>query len=145
GEQLLETALVLADDFGFRAAVASGDPATMASALRNHAGRIGADGAVLLGPDGRWLAGLDGASPAWRDDVLAPALAQAEADGFSLAVLPVDGGLYQVALIPVMAPQRIGWVGIGSAFDDAYASDFRVLTGLDASFVQAGQGGLAVY
>mgnify|MGYP005748629141 CR=1 FL=1 len=145
GEQLLETALVLADDFGFRAAVASGDPATMASALRNHAGRVGADGAVLLGADGRWLAGLDDASPAWRGEALAPVLAQAEAEGFALAVLPVEDRLYQLALIPVMAPQRIGWVGIGSSFDDAYAGDFRVLTGLDASFVRAGPAGPAVY
>lgn len=145
GEQLLETALVLADDFGLRAAVASGDPATMDSALRNHASRVGADAAILLGPDGRWLAGLDGTGPDWGGAALSQAVARAESEGFALAVLPADGRLHQLALIPVMAPQRIGWVGIGSTFDGAYAGDFRALTGLDVSFVQAGQGGLSVY
>ena len=145
GEQLLETALVLADDFGLKAAVASGDPATVESALRNHASRVGADAAVMLGPDGRWLAGLQGESPGWQGQSLAVAVASAEAEGFSLTVLPVDGRLYQLALIPVMAPNRIGWVGIGTAVDSDYASDFRALTGLDASFARAGAGGLDVF
>src|SRR5690606_13250748 len=49
------------------------------------------------------------------------------------------------ALIPVMAPNRIGWVGIGTAVDSDYASDFRALTGLDASFARAGAGQLDVF
>jgi len=145
GEQLLETAMVLADDFGLKAAVASRDPATVESALRNHASRVGADAAVMLGPDGRWLAGLQGESAGWRGEALANAVTVAEAEGFSLTVLPVDGKLYQLALIPVMAPNRIGWVGIGTAVDAGYASDFRALTGLDASFARAGNGRLQVY
>lgn len=50
-EQLLQSASVLADDFGFRAAVASGDVPTMQSALRNHAARMSAQTALLLSPD----------------------------------------------------------------------------------------------
>ncbi|MBB6366589.1 hypothetical protein FHR56_001702 [Xanthomonas sacchari] len=52
-EQLLQAASVLADDFGFRAAVTSGDVPTMQSALRNHAARVRAPSALLLSADGQ--------------------------------------------------------------------------------------------
>lgn len=143
-EQLLETALVLADDFGFKAAVASGDPATMASALRNHASRVGAEAGVLLAPGGEWLAGLEGASPAWRDGALEGLVSTATDEGYSLSVVAVDGRLYAMALIPVLAPNQIGWVGIGSTIGDAYARDFKALTRLDASFVRESPQGLEV-
>jgi diguanylate cyclase (GGDEF)-like protein len=144
--QLLETALVLADDFGFKAAVASGDRATMESALRNQAGRIGADAALLLSPDGQWRAGLaDAGTPAAQLAAIAPMLADAQEQGFALSVVPMAGRLRVMALLPVMAPDQIAWVAIGSDFGDAYAGDFRALTRLDASFVRRESGRLAVY
>ena len=134
--QLLESTVVLADDFGFKAAIASGDRETMESALRNQASRIGADAALLLAPEGEWRAGLEGADAARQRAAIEPLLVQARDEGFALSVVPMDGRLYVMALLPVMAPDQIAWVAIGSAFDDAYASDFRVLTGIDASFAQ---------
>jgi diguanylate cyclase (GGDEF)-like protein len=142
GDQLLESVLVLADDFGFKAAVASGDAGTMASALDNQASRIGADTAVLLDPQGRWLAGGAGGESA---AVLAPMLRQAQAQGSAQSVVVLDGRLYQVALVPVQAPSVVAWVALGSAVTDAYARDFRTLTSLDASFVRADGGRTHVF
>ncbi|GAB2492661.1 putative bifunctional diguanylate cyclase/phosphodiesterase [Arenimonas alkanexedens] len=143
--QLLESTLVLADDFGFKAAVASGDAATMASALRNQAARIGADAAILLGPDGDWRAGLEGADAQAQSLALAPLLAQAREEGFALSVVDLDGRLRVMALLPVLAPNQIGWVAIGSTFGDDYAGDFRALTGIHASFARDRAGLLQVY
>ena len=143
--QLLESTLVLADDFGFKAAVASGDAATMASALRNQAARIGADAAVLLGPEGDWRAGLEGADPVAQAAALAPLLAQAREEGYALSVVDLDGRLQVLALLPVLAPDQIGWVAIGSTFGDDYAGDFRGLTGIHASFARGRDGALQVY
>nr|WP_156968842.1 EAL domain-containing protein [Arenimonas metalli] len=143
--QLLESTLVLADDFGFKAAVASGDAATMASALRNQAARIGADAAVLLGPDGDWRAGLEGADPAAQSRALAPLLARAREEGFALSVVDFGNGLHVMALLPVLAPDQIGWVAIGSTFGDDYAGDFRGLTGIHASFAREEGGALVVH
>ena len=53
GRQLLDAVQVLAADFGFKAAVASGDNATIRSALANHGARIKADAVMMLGLDGR--------------------------------------------------------------------------------------------
>ncbi len=134
GDQLLESVLVLADDYGFKSAVASGDAATMASALDNQASRIGADRALLLAPDGHWLAG--GATPA-SAQALAAMLQQAQTAGSAQSMVVLDGKLYQFALVPVQAPSLVAWVALGSRINDSYAGDFRKLTSLDASFVRA--------
>jgi diguanylate cyclase (GGDEF)-like protein len=143
GDQLLENAAVLADDFGFKAAVASGDPLTMGSALDNHSGRVGAQASLLLSPQGEWLAGLGAGSGGQA--AVRPLLRQAQADGFAVSVVAMDRRLYRIALVPVMAPNLIGWVGIGTDFGDEFASDFHAVTGLDASFVGPGENGLQVF
>ena len=51
--QLRAAAAVLVADFGFKTAVASGDAATIRSALANQAGRIDASFAAYYGHDGR--------------------------------------------------------------------------------------------
>ena len=143
--QLLESAVVLADDFGFKSAVASGDQATMESALRNQASRIGADAALLLTPDGQWRAGLEGADAAVQRAAIEPLLVQARDEGFAISVVAVEGRLYVMALLPVMAPNQIAWVAIGSSLGDSYANDFRALTGIDASFADRQGAGFRVY
>jgi diguanylate cyclase (GGDEF)-like protein len=145
GNQLLQTARVLADDFGFKAAAASGDRATMASALQNQAARVGADTALLLSPDGAWLAGLDETDTAAQRAALAPLLATASDAGFALGVVPLSGHMHLVALLPVRAPDQVAWVAIGSEFGTGEASDFRELTRLDASFVQLRAGGPRIF
>ncbi|PTB85681.1 hypothetical protein C9940_05250 [Pseudidiomarina aestuarii] len=56
GEQLLQAAEVLTNDFGFREAVASGDEDTIISALVNHGQRINTDLMVLQSPSGAEIA-----------------------------------------------------------------------------------------
>ena len=50
--QLKQGAAMLAQDYGFREAVATGDEATVRSALDNLRARQGVDGALILGVDG---------------------------------------------------------------------------------------------
>ena len=59
-DQLLTTVNVLALDYGFKQAVASGDQSTIRSALRNHAARAGATVALLLNLDGTILVSSNG-------------------------------------------------------------------------------------
>ena len=145
GEQLLEGAAVLADDFGFKAAVASADPPTMHSALANHSSRIDAQASVLLSPEGEWITGLDESDPQAQARAIAPLLRQARAEGYAVAVVTLHGKLYRMALLPVMAPNLVGWVGIGTDFGDAFASDFHSVTGLEASFVSLAEGHPRIY
>ena len=143
--QLLDSVVVLADDFGFKAAVASSDPGTMASGLANQGSRIGADMVILLSPEGRWLAGMAQVDAGMHERTLAPLLRDAEQNGYAQSVVVMDGKLYQVALVPVSAPSLIAWVAVGSVLTDGYARDFRALTRLDASFVRSNGGQLEVF
>ena len=133
-EQLLASASVLSDDFGFRAAVASGDVPTLRSALGNQGTRVGADLAWLLDRDGRWQAGADGTA-APSAEVLAGLTHQAARDGLAVQTVVVKDALYLVVMLPVMAPERVGWLAIGRRYDDAVAREYQRLTGLEAAFV----------
>ena len=67
GEKLTQAASIVASDFGFRAAVASHDQTTVASALENHGERINADVVMLVGLDGKLFADShDPAAPGSR-------------------------------------------------------------------------------
>jgi diguanylate cyclase (GGDEF)-like protein len=144
-QRLIESLVVLADDFGFRAAVASGDPATMGSALGNHGGRLDADFGALLRPDGSIAASLAPGPPERLADSLAPLLARARSEGFAVATLVAEGGLYRVGLVPVLAPTPIAWLAMGDRLDAAHAAQFQALTGLQASFVALRPQGVDVF
>ena len=96
--QLANGVAVLAGDFGFREAVASGHVPTILSAARNNALRIGADMVLVLDTHGRVLASSAGGAFG-ADSSLAGLLAdaehrarRAELPGVRRAVLPVLPG-----------------------------------------------------
>lgn len=108
-DQLSQTAEVLARDFGFREAVATGDKETMLSALENIQSRFGFDTAVIIRPDGSTLS-LDEALPDHADaDLLSAVQANPDASG----VLMLGDTTYQAVAAPVNAPTLIGWVVFG--------------------------------
>jgi diguanylate cyclase (GGDEF)-like protein len=138
GMQLMENTRVLTSDFGFKAAATSGDPATIESALLNHGRRISASIAILLAPDGRWLAGTLPLPRQQQAGVILPLLAQAQRDGTTLDVVVLQGRLYRIAVVPLLAPEMVGWVVIGQRMGNPLANDFQSLTGLDIAFVGDG-------
>ncbi len=133
-EQLLQAASVLADDFGFRAAVTSGDVPTMQSALRNHAARVRAPSALLLSADGQFLAGLSALPHAQQLRTVQALLRQAQRNGSAVGFVVLDRRLMRLAVVQVLAPQRVGWVAIGGESGAELGQDFISTTGLDATF-----------
>ena len=122
--QMQDAAQLLAHDFGFREASATGDSATAASALANLKMRLHADLAVIVRADGR-ISGS--ASPAVQRDVrrLWDALDSGQYSG----VATIDGKARQVAAAPIMAPTLTGWILFASNID---ARDMRGLEKLSA-------------
>ena len=133
-EQLLQSASVLSEDVGFRAAVASGDAATMQSALRNHAARMSSQTALLLSPDGEFLIGLADLPQAEQVRAVQALLQQARRDGRAVGVVALDRHIVRLAVVQVLAPNRVGWIAIGNESGDSLAQDFRSGTGLDVTF-----------
>jgi diguanylate cyclase (GGDEF)-like protein len=135
-ERLLQAAQIVSRDFAFREAVATADAPTIESVLRNHGARIGASVMMLASLDGNLVADSlhvrDPGRPFPR-----PALIQsAKEHGRASAMLQIDGMLYQVVVVPVLAPDPIAWVAMGFAIDQGFVQNLKALTGLEVSFVQ---------
>jgi len=128
--QLETAAAVLAADFAFREAIATQDQPTVRSVIRNHGQRIHAQVMMVTGTDGRMIASTQRATagePFPFPDLLAAAEASGRSAGFRQMR---NGQLYQVVLVPIMAPTRIAWVAMGFQVDDRWARDMADVTGL---------------
>jgi diguanylate cyclase (GGDEF)-like protein len=129
--QLASGVAVLAADFGFREAVASGDRPTMLSAAQNDVQRIGADLMVLIDTHGHVLA----STARVPDSALKRLLTAADMSSDSPHVMVLGGRAYQFFLAPVLAPEVIGWVAMGFAVDDTLARRMSELAGAPISLV----------
>jgi diguanylate cyclase (GGDEF)-like protein len=139
--QLANGVAVLAADFGFREAVASGDSPTILSAARNNAQRIGADMALLLDTRGRVVVSTAPAAAG-----AAGSLATLLGDASSVRDQPnfrVFGEhSYQFFLAPVRTPETIAWVAMGFVADDSLAQKIRDLVGSQVAIVTHGFDGV---
>ena len=104
-QQLEDGATLVAGDFGFKAAVATRDQATIRSALENLRGRLRIDIAFAIGADGEVVTS-NGASLGDAAVAIREALDEDRTSGiFILGDTP-----YQAIAVPVLAPTRVGWV-----------------------------------
>jgi diguanylate cyclase (GGDEF)-like protein len=134
-EKLRQAASVTAADFGFRAAVATRDQATVESALKNQGDRIHANLVMLVGPDDKLLADTLAPNEAGSEFSFPDLIASARRDGSASMVGIVNGGLYQLVAVPVRAPLPIAWVVMGFAVDNTLAMRLSDITSLGISFL----------
>ncbi|NVZ49528.1 EAL domain-containing protein [Pseudomonas sp. B6002] len=135
GRRLADGVQLLAADFGFRDAVASGDSATMRSVLLNHGKRINASDMILLGMDGKVLASTLDEVPegsAFRYD---QALREARRNRQAMLMVPLQGKPHLLVEAPVLAPLPIARVVMGFSMDSAFAQELRSLSNLEVSFL----------
>ena len=111
---LIDSADVMARDFGFRSAIASGDQATIRSALANLRLRAGVSHAFVVDRDG--MVTGDGA-PVLRQSIAR--LPFQLAAGRHDAVLASGHQVFRVVVAPIMAPDEIGWVVFAVRLDGA--------------------------
>lgn len=128
--RLNDAVRVLAADFGFRDAVASGDVPTLRSVLANHGARVGAGDTYLLDMDGRLIAST---VPGHSEGERLPASTAAGGDG---SCVVAGTGLPSLRVtVPVRAPVPIAQVVMTFAMDQAMAQEFRSLINLDVVFL----------
>ncbi len=114
------------------------DPATLESAALSYRGRIVADLLWIADDAGTLLVSLPAAPQAGRDMSSFPSLKDALDTGASSSGLAaVDGTLYQLVVVPVFAPDVIGYLVLGQAVDDGFAAQLREATGTHVSFLTA--------
>lgn len=134
-QQMRNSADVLANDFGFREAVATGDSQTIDSALFSLRDRSGAASAFVVGLDGSLLA-------AGENRISSPEALWYPLDaGEHRGVILLGDHLALAAAAPIKAPDTVGWLVIAQPLD---ASELERLTSfaaipLDAKVESLGQ------
>ena len=118
--RLEQGARLLATDSAFRQAIATGDRDTIGAVLRNHGKRIDADLTMLIGLDGKVIADTLG-GPVGKAFPHPKLMEAADSNHQASAMVLLRDRLYQVVLVPVLAPLPAGWVAIGFLLDDAVA------------------------
>ena len=123
--QLANGVAVLAEDFGFREAVASGDVPTILSAARNNAQRIGADIVLLLDTQGNLVVST---APEAADShtPLAHLLRDTHGPHDQPGFMVFGQRPYQLFLAPVRTPETIAWVAMGFVVDDSLAQRIQI-------------------
>jgi diguanylate cyclase (GGDEF)-like protein len=142
-QRQLETAAgVLSADFAFREAIATQDQPTVRSVIRNHGQRIHAQVMMVAGTDGALIASTQRETASGDAFPFPDLMLEAEADGRSAGFRQMrNGQLYQVVLVPIMAPRRIAWVAMAFRVDDGWARDMAGITGLAVHVVRFGAHG----
>ncbi|MEO7939772.1 MAG: diguanylate cyclase, partial [Burkholderiaceae bacterium] len=127
-EQLRQGAGLLAADFGFRAAVNSGDMETIGSALENNGARIGAGITALVDTRLALRAlGTQGGA-AELTPVLAELVGHLSRDAESSQVALVGGIPYQFVLVPMKAPVLVGYVLMGFPINQKLVDGMRAIS-----------------
>jgi len=144
-QQLVAATRLLSGDFALKTAVATSDHATTASVLENHRRRVDADVLMLAALDGHIVADTQGPARRGAEFPAPRLLAEAEAGRDASDVVAIGRHLYQLAVVPVLAPEPIAWLAAGFAIDDRTAADLRRLSGLQVSFVTGHDAGVVVH
>ncbi len=145
--ELILAARSVSGDFAFKSAFSLRHERTMASALNNLRSRIDASVAILANLDETMIASTMDVGAAGTAFPFAGLLREAEQNpdltGSTTAV--IDGALYRLVAVPLMAPVPVAWIVLGFVLDDDFTNQFRALAGADVSLIGQSQGGLVVY
>lgn len=133
--QLRGRAELLANDFAFKKAMATKEEQTIISVLANHGDRINAD-LVLLMSETQEVVMTTHNVDALKSQFAKQQLNLATSD--VLAV--VEDNAYKIALVPIMAPDLIGWVGLGFKIDQLFLDSLKTTTNTDITLLFSAPG-----
>jgi len=127
-QQLRQGAAVLAADFGFRAAVSSGDTETISSALENNGARIGATITALVNTRLELQAMGEATDAGALTPVLGDLVGALSRDAQGSRVALVGGIPHQFVLVPMKAPLLVGYVLMGFPINQKLVDDMRAIS-----------------
>ncbi len=130
-------------DFGFRAAFAANDPATLFDAALNVMDRSfdSADMLLITDLDGRVIIdtetqGMDLLEGSWLQLLNA---ADADEDGHAEMIITIDGLPFQVITVPLYLPRQVAWIVGGFALDQEFVEQVKETTLSEVSIVKLEQ------
>lgn len=134
-EGLTLSARILANDYGFRQAIASNDIETIQSALENNSARIESDVSMLYSPEGARQVSTGSLPVDMSDRHIAELIEASRAGGESFNSVVFNGVPYLLVAVPVKAPLTIAWIVMGFKIDDSWAKLVQSVSHLEVSFI----------
>jgi predicted signal transduction protein with EAL and GGDEF domain len=131
-ERVASSVQVLSLDYALRAAIANRDEATLLSALRNHGRRVGATQMLVLDVDGRIEADTRAMYPNGSRFPYADLVDQA-LERPAAAVVATDGHADWMVVVPVFAPDLVGFIAAAIPIDDARLTQLQRQSALPRS------------
>ncbi|MCX7105189.1 MAG: ATP-binding protein [Methylococcales bacterium] len=128
---------ILASDFAFLGLVHNSDLETVRSSIENLSHRINGQRAFLIGLDKTILVDtarrFDGKPFFFPDSIQ-----KAQQDRYIGNIALIEGYLYELVLVPVLAPTVIGWVAIGVIVDNKLIDNYKNFSSenIEVSFVE---------
>ena len=127
---LAQAAQAVADDYGFREAVAARDTDTLKSALENGGARIGAAIIVLTSLDGRVLAAVGSPFAPGSPLPFGPEQRNGVAADHATRLILADGRIYQLVTVNVRSPLPVARITMGFELNQRAAREFADISGL---------------
>ncbi len=127
-ERATEGVEVLSLDYALRQAIAQHDYDTELSALRNHGHRIGATRMLLVGLDGKIAADTGAPFEQGAAFTYSGLLGDAATDNRSTALATLDGRVYWIVAVPVLAPVPIAFIAACIPVDNALLDKLRAMS-----------------
>ena len=134
-QQLVAATNVLTRDFPFRDAIATRDKGTIVDVLQNHGARISANRLALVDLQNVVSADTVQSQLIGKPFAFPELIVAAAGKSTVSAIRIIDGTIYQLVVVPVLAPLPIAWVVIGFVIDNSSAIELKQITGLDVSFL----------
>jgi adenylate cyclase len=140
--RLQTNSTLLASDFALKRVIATHfdpvnyDPATLASAGLSYRERIGVELVWMTDEAGKLLAASPG-NPRVGHSIadFSPLREALQSEEPAMAVVQIDGSLFQLVAVPVFAPDVIGFLLLGHAIDDRVAAALKSDTGSEITFL----------
>ncbi len=141
GKRIASEARILVADFGFRTTINDGDQKTITSALENLALRIHGHRAFYLDLKGKIIADTKGVHQG-TGFMFPDSLHEVDRLGKSVVFGILDGELYELALVSVLAPIPIGYVVVATTVDNSSIDQYKHLSALalDISILEKSDG-----
>ena len=132
-ELLFTSASVLADDFGFKQAVATKDAPTIASALNNHSNRIGADIMAIYTLAGGVITSTENAklTSGKHSQLKSGHIEQVLANGGNSGFMLINGKLYKTILLRIDAPTPLALSLVGFEINQNLLNELEKTVQLD--------------
>ena len=133
-QRIVQGARLMSADYAFREVISTGDRKTIESVLVNYSKRI--DASMMMAVDlDQWVVGDTLHVSVGKPFAFPKLIAQAQDGQQASAMVLIDNQLYQLVIVPVLAPLPVAWVAIGFSVNDALAKDLLNLTRLQISFL----------